>query len=77
MLSPELRALAKQVVMLHGANGELLDALDREELTDTERRAIGDLATEDLATRGFDADYATTTLGDQLEDLIDALNEDV
>jgi len=35
---------------------------------------FGDLATEDLAASGFDAAYAPTSLGKQLEDLIDALN---
>ena len=52
----------------------ILDALDREALTDAERRALGDLATKDLAARGFDADYRPTTLGRQLEDLIDVLS---
>ena len=77
MLTPEQRALAKQVVTRKSADPELLSALDRDELTHAERRAIGDLATEDLAARRFDADYGTTTLGDELEDLIDALNHAV
>jgi hypothetical protein len=73
-LSPGQRWLAREVVLRHGANSELLDALERDQLTDAERRALGDLATEDLAARGFDADYAPTTVGKRLEELIDALN---
>ena len=36
--------------------------------------ALGHLVTVDLAARGFDAGYALTAVGRQLEDLIDALN---
>jgi hypothetical protein len=73
-LSPEQCGLAKQIVLRRGADSELLAALDRGELTDAERVALGDLATEELAASGFDADYEPTTSGNQLEDLIDALN---
>lgn len=73
-LLPAQRALAREIVLRHGADPELLAALDRDALTDAERRTLGDLATRDLAARGFDIDYAPTTLGEQLEDLIDALN---
>jgi hypothetical protein len=73
-LPPAQHALAKEVVLRHGADPALLAALDREALTDAERDALCDLATGDLATRGFDLDYAPTELGEELEDLIDALN---
>jgi hypothetical protein len=73
-LSPNLQALAKEVVLRHGADQELLAALDRERLTDEERSVLAELVTDDLAARGFDANYAPTALGRQLEDLVDALN---
>ena len=58
-LTPEQCGLAKQIVLRHGANSELLAALARDELTDAERVALGDL--EELAASGFDADYEPTT----------------
>jgi hypothetical protein len=62
------------VVERQGGNAELLAALDRE-LSKEERMALGHLVTVDLAARGFDAGYALTAVGRQLEDLIDALND--
>ena len=73
-LTPAQRALAQEVALRHGASPQLLGALERDELTDDERNALGDLVTEDLAVHGFDADHRPTDLGRRLEDLIDVLN---
>lgn len=73
-LTPSQAALAREAAVRHGAGAKLLAALDRNELTPDERRELGYLVTEDLAFRGFDADYNPTPLGRDLEDLIDVLN---
>jgi hypothetical protein len=75
-LTAEQRTLARDVANRQGASADLLAALDRGNLTPDDRVALGDLITEDLAQRGFDADYEPTDLAQQLENLIDALNAD-
>jgi hypothetical protein len=36
---------------------------------------LADLVTNELATRGFDANYEPTSYGAQLENLVDVLND--
>jgi hypothetical protein len=67
--------LLTQVVERTTHDASLLAALERGQLTATEARALGDLATKELAERGFDADYKPTPSGLRLEDVIDALAE--
>ncbi|HZQ65012.1 MAG TPA: hypothetical protein VFA66_07290 [Gaiellaceae bacterium] len=68
------RELAKEVLERHEGDPQLLAALDNDELSQDERIALCDLFTEDLAVRGFGANYAPTALGRQLEELIDVLS---
>ena len=67
--------LLTQVLERTTRDASLLAALERGRLTATEARALGDLATKELAERGFDADYKPTSYGQSLEDVIDALSE--
>jgi hypothetical protein len=73
-LTSSQQELAKEVLLRHGASTPLLAALDRNELSADQAKALGDAATEDLAATGFNAEYTLTELGERLEDLIDALN---
>jgi hypothetical protein len=67
--------LLTEIVKRTAGDASLLSALQRGELSDEEARVLGDVATEELARSGFDADYGPTSYGRKLEDVIEALSE--
>jgi hypothetical protein len=67
--------LLTEVVKRTKGDASLLSALQRGKLSEDEACALGDIATEELARRGFDADYEPTSYGRRLEDVIDALSD--
>jgi hypothetical protein len=70
------RDLLLEVVERHGGDRSLASALQDQRLTDDDRRRLGDLATEELAYRGFDVDYRPNAVGSRLEEIIDVLGPD-
>jgi hypothetical protein len=74
-LTPSDVELLAEIVERRAAELSLIDALRHGQLTEEQARTLGDLATLELAERGFDAGYEPTSAGRRLEDIIDALAE--
>ncbi|MFL5954664.1 MAG: hypothetical protein ACJ76I_11210 [Gaiellaceae bacterium] len=71
----EVETLA-EIVVRHRAEGSpLISAIRNGSLSDDQLDELVDLVAEELAARGFDADYEPTSYGVKLESLIDVLNE--
>jgi hypothetical protein len=68
----EIELLTEVVKRIEG-DASLVAALQRGKLSEDEAIALGDIATEELARHGSDADYEPTSYGRRLEDVIDGL----
>lgn len=71
----EVETLAEIAVRRAGDDSPLLSAVRSGYPSGGQVDKLVDLVTEELAPRGFDADYEPTSYGAQLENLIDVLNE--
>jgi hypothetical protein len=74
-LTPSEVELLAEIVERRAADRSLIDALRHGHVSEEQARTLGDLATLELAERGFDAGYEPTPAGRKLEDIIDALAE--
>jgi hypothetical protein len=71
----EIETLVEIVVRTQGDDSPLVAAVRNRTLTGGQEAELTDLVTNELATRGFDANYEPTPYGAQLENLIDVLND--
>jgi hypothetical protein len=70
----EIETIIEIVARSAGDDSPLVSALRNGRLTDTQEDELVALVTDELAVRGFDANYEPTPYGVQLESLIDLLN---
>jgi hypothetical protein len=71
----EIETLVEIVVRTQGDDSPLVGAARSRTLTGDQEVELADLVTNELATRGFDANYEPTSYGVQLENLVDVLND--